>query len=477
MGTPLMVLVLLASMVNVPTGKAPELAWTSCPADVSSHPRQRCANVRVPLDYRDPGGRQITVMISRITAADPKRRLGTLVLSPGGPGLGGLAEPSKLYAAGQPPQLRDRYDLVGFDPRGVRHSSPVSCGLPVQDRGTRYPMPDGGIDHSIAYAQAAAAACLRHGGDLSRHITTANTARDLDRIRTALGQRRISFVGLSYGTYLGAVYASLYPHRTGRFVLDSAIDPNQVWYRFIRLGAPGLAMRLPDLATWVAARDSIYRLGATDSEVRQRYQDLTAALDNEPLVYPGLIVDGNWLRDFTRDNLEQPDDSSFELVAAVWSELAGGVATARSAPLQNALSITDNRQTVQWAVFCGDAVWPRDPETYRREVSISRRAFPDDAGRSANITPCAFWPEPAEPPVIVTSLGPRNVLILQNMRDPATPWIAGLAMRQTLGSRAALITANAGGHGVIGNNDCATALALSFLAADNTNLPQDTTCP
>jgi pimeloyl-ACP methyl ester carboxylesterase len=100
----------------------------------------------VPLDYHRPHGRQITITISRIPAADPAHRLGVLVLSPGGPGLGGLEQPSDLAGPDQPPQLRQRYDLIGFDARGIRHSTPLTCSLPPQDRATRYPAPDGSIE-------------------------------------------------------------------------------------------------------------------------------------------------------------------------------------------------------------------------------------------------------------------------------------------------------------------------------------------
>jgi pimeloyl-ACP methyl ester carboxylesterase len=478
-----------------PVAGRPALAWGGCPADLPVHPDQRCAAVRVPVDYRQPHGRHITVTVSRIPATDPSRRLGTLVLSPGGPGVGGLGMPADFHGPDQPPQLRQRYDLVGFDPRGVRHSTPVSCGLPVRDRDVRYPRPDGSIGHSVTYAQRAAAACRHHIGDLLPHITTSNTARDLDRIRAALGEPRISYLGLSYGSYLGAVYASRYPHRTDRFVLDSALDPDRIWYEFIRLGALGLHQRLSDLSVWIAARTDVYHLGGTATQVRDRYRSLTRQLDATPLEFPGATVDGNWLRDFTRDNLERPDAAPFETLATVWQELAAAVTapvgkrsptgSARAAagtgigtrPAPRTAVAADNAQAVGFAVQCGDARWPRNVSTYHAAVQADRSHFPDDAGRSANITPCAFWPAPAEARPHVGGHGPRNILILQNRHDPATPWVSGHAMHRALGNRSALVTADAGGHLVTGRNPCATAITLRYLVDTETGLPDTQICP
>ncbi|HEX8629636.1 MAG TPA: alpha/beta hydrolase [Catenuloplanes sp.] len=477
------------------------LHWGDCPTDVEAHPRQRCATLRVPLDYRKPAGRQITIMLSRIRAADPAQRLGTLVINPGGPGVGGLGEPTDRYGENEPRELQDRYDLVGFDARGIRHSTPVSCGLPVPDPLVRYPAPDGSIDHTVAYARQTAAACQRHSADILAHITTANTARDLDRIRAALGEQRISYQGLSYGTYLGAVYATLFPHRTDRFVLDSAIDPNRVGYDFVRLGGLGLTQRLPDLTRWIAQRHETYRLGRTPDQVHRHYRALTATLDATPVVEPQGSVTGNTLRHYTLSILRLREGKGFAQLAQVWRYYTDqSTATTRTTAAVQPTTTTDqanastdqpnattdqatttvpvdNRSAVDFAVSCGDVTWPRDINHYARAVRADRHRFPDEAGRSANITPCAFWPAPAEPPVKVTDRGPRNILILQNRRDPATPWVSGYGLRRVLGHRSAMVSADSGGHGVIGTNKCATDLALRYLTTDEKALPRDQNCP
>jgi pimeloyl-ACP methyl ester carboxylesterase len=436
------------------------------------------------MDYRQPRGPQITVMMSRITAADPARRLGTLVLLPGGPGDGGLHWPTDYYGKDEPPELRDRYDLVGFDARGIRYSTPVTCGLAKDDRGPRYPAPDGSIDAMVTYSRRTAEACLRRNGPLIRHVTTANTARDLDRIRAALGERRISLYGLSYGTYLGAAYASMFPGRTDRVVLDSAIDPRRAWYDFIRLGGRGLADRLPDLTAWIAARHDRYGLGRTPQEVHRRYRSITARLDAHPIG----ALDGNRLRRATLDVLKQPADTLFgalakdlaalaALPAASPADASDDAGTSRAAVDAAPAVPVDNAIAVEYAITCGDAAWPRSVRFYEAAVRTDRRQFPDDAGRSANITPCAFWPAPLEKPVHVDDRGPRNILVVQNRRDPATPWESGAATRQAFGKRAALVTADFGGHGAVGYQRCATTVALHYLATTIRRLPGDQVCP
>src|SRR6185503_834853 len=183
-----------------------------------------------------------------------------------------------------PADLTDRFDLVSFDPRGVGSSAPISCHFPdvPAEIGQRYPDVDGSIDRNIAFARDLAQRCGRNVGDVLPFITTANTARDLDRIRAALGEPRISYLGYSYGTYLGAVYRTLYPHRADRLVLDSSYDPALSRYQQLRLPALGTELRLPEFADWAAARDDRYHLGTTPRAVLEAYDTLTARLDAAP---------------------------------------------------------------------------------------------------------------------------------------------------------------------------------------------------
>jgi len=319
-----------ASSRPVAEDRVSALTWGTCPPPlIERDPRQQCATLPVPLDYRSPGGRSIDLVVSRIASAKPGMRRGVLVLNTGGPADIGVDAPSFL-APLMPADLTDRFDLVSFDPRGVGSSAPISCHFPdvPAEIGQRYPDVDGSIDRNIAFARDLAQRCGRNVGDVLPFITTANTARDLDRIRAALGEPRISYLGYSYGTYLGAVYRTLYPHRADRFVLDSSYDPALTRYQQLRLPSLGAALRLPDFTGWAAARNERYGLGATAAAVQSTFDALTAALDATPLTLPdGTVLTGNLLRIVTFEGIYR--DAGFPALAETWQALADATATGR----------------------------------------------------------------------------------------------------------------------------------------------------
>ncbi len=456
---------------------SPGVAWGACPPAVDGidrDPRQRCGTVRVPMDYRSPRGRTIEVAVSRIPATRPALRRGVLIVNPGGPGAPGLDFPSFLSAL-LPPEVSDRFDLVGFDPRGTGRSAPITCHIPSDvppEVIVRYPAPGGSIDRNVTFARDTANGCAAYGGDLIRHISTANTARDMDRIRAALGERVVSYLGYSYGSYLGAAYRTLYPDRTDRFVLDSLLDPGRIWYDQWRTTGLAVALRLPDFTAWAAARDATYHLGGSPAAVADTFYALADRLDRQPVTLPdGTVGTGNLLRVVTHSQLER--DANFPELAALWQFLTGLSATApatsesrRSGGGDEEVP-PDNLRAVQIAINCNDVAWPRDISTYARNVAIDRRLFPATAGAPANIWPCAFWPyRPAEPPVRVVGIGARNILLLQNLRDPDTPWFGALGMRRALGSTAVMVSVDQGGHTVylVTASTCANDTATAFLA-------------
>ena len=466
-----------ASSRPVAEDRVSALTWGTCPPPlIERDPRQQCATLPVPLDYRSPGGRSIDLVVSRIASAKPGMRRGVLVLNTGGPADIGVDAPSFL-APLMPADLTDRFDLVSFDPRGVGSSAPISCHFPdvPAEIGQRYPDVDGSIDRNIAFARDLAQRCGRNVGDVLPFITTANTARDLDRIRAALGEPRISYLGYSYGTYLGAVYRTLYPHRADRFVLDSSYDPALTRYQQLRLPSLGAALRLPDFTGWAAARNERYGLGATAAAVQSTFDALTAALDATPLTLPdGAVLTGNLLRIVTFEGIYR--DAGFPALAETWQALADATATGRvpaalsmfggTGPAAAAPIPADNQPSVQVAIHCNDDTWPRDVATYRRNVTSDRRIFPATAGFPANIWACAFWPAPRiEPAVRVHGTGSRSVLIVQNLRDPATPWISAVGMRRALGSDAVLLSVDQGGHTayLTTNSTCANDTTTAFL--------------
>ncbi|HET9058493.1 MAG TPA: alpha/beta fold hydrolase, partial [Acidimicrobiales bacterium] len=249
---------------------APDFAlstWHPCP-DIGTD--MRCATLSVPLDYGQPSGRHIRLALSEAPAtAPPAQRQGILVVNPGGPGASGLGLAGTV-AAQLPPALAAQYDIVGFDPRGVGSSVPAMHCEPGFFSGTR---PDYVPASALAEralelrAETYAHACQVRYGWLLPHMTTEDTARDLDTIRRALGATKINYLGYSYGTYIGEVYATLFPQRVRRLVLDSTVDPKGVWWQDnIGQDIAGQA-RIEQLFAWTARYSSVYHLGTTAAEV------------------------------------------------------------------------------------------------------------------------------------------------------------------------------------------------------------------
>ncbi|MFD5085223.1 alpha/beta hydrolase [Kitasatospora sp. NPDC058201] len=457
-----------------PNPPAQRLSWADCPPDPSSapvDPRLRCATLRVPLDYRAPSGKTIEIVVSRLNTAKPGLRRGVLVHNGGGPGVASLHIPSSRVND-YPQDVLDRYDLVSFDPRGVGYSTPVTCGRTAAQNPNElvfpFPGPDGSIAPNVRFAREVARDCLANGGELIRHLNTANTARDLDRIRAALGEPRISYLSASYGTYLGAVYAELFPGRTDRVVLDANVSPNVTWQERFALLDQASEARFGDFAAWAAARDADLHLGATPAAVRRNYLALAEKLDRTPVTHPvaGPVNGGLWRAIYRFDAYHA---AFFQEIADWWIYLAAdGNGPApywwlnRTTPGIPA----DNDVAALFAVVCNDSPAPRSTARYQRNVTASRAAYPILDGLGANIWPCAFWTEPLEPQVRITDRGPANVLLLQTARDAVTPYEGALAMRSTLGRRARMVTVDGGNHGAYdpGTPSCAVTAANRFLA-------------
>ncbi|MEV6941352.1 alpha/beta hydrolase [Streptomyces sp. NPDC051172] len=426
------------------------LKWTRC-AGSGLDPRQQCATLEVPMDHAHPGGRTIDIAVSRIPAEKPSARRGALLLIAGGPGGTSLNDPS---GKGQklPQDVRDAYDLIGFAPRGNAPSTTVGCGLDHGDLALSklrpWPAPDGSVTENMRTARRVAAACAANGSELMRHITTKDNARDIDRIRAALGERRLSAWGVSYGTYVGAAYSEMFPQRTDRIVLDSNDNPDPVRAERAWVAAyeAGVEDNFPEFARWASAPGNPYRLAGTAAEVRPLFLRLAARLDREPLPWPGANpeeLNGNVLRQTMLDSLTDPDRYP-TLAKLITAALKRTVPPAPTAPPDAAMQ---NVVAVSAATICNDAAWPRDAATYRRGVAESRAKHPLTAGMPRNALVCAAWPwQPKEPPVRITDRGPSNVLLVQNERDLATPLSGALKLREALGRRAVMVTNDATGH-------------------------------
>ncbi|MFJ4832016.1 alpha/beta hydrolase [Streptomyces sp. NPDC088747] len=437
---------------------AAPLKWGSCPKEAAA-PRLECANLRVPLDYGEPDGRQIEIAVSRLASEKPAKRRGVLFTNPGGPGAAGLIYPAALAALGLPKEVVDSYDLIGFDPRGAGHSSPVSCNLTPQqqERGAfpAYARTAADVTREAKYARTIARQCAdSHSAWMLPHTTTANTARDMDRIRMALGEGKISYLGASYGTSLGAVYATLFPTHGDRIVLDSNLGPRGYDTGAFRLVARGMEERFPEFAAFVTSHPQ-YGLGTTPGQVTAKFFELAKRLDEKPVGG----VDGTMFRGRTLDGLYA--DVLMPEVAKTWQALDKGEPLPPAAP-PNA----ENSMAARLYVLCADTRWPTKIREYQRDVAVDRLLYPKLGGSTANIGPCAFWPDRASvQPVKIGSRGPSNILLVQNERDPGTPLLGARKLRWALGQRATMVTADEGGHGVypFGRNKCANDAVTTFL--------------
>ncbi|MEV5973790.1 alpha/beta hydrolase [Streptomyces sp. NPDC051921] len=452
------------------TPAAPALSWAACGDKALG---QECATLTVPLDHADPGGRQVGLAVSRIRSADPAARRGVLFVVPGGPGGSGV---QRLTSKGPAlvKELGGTYDLVALDPRGVGGSMKADCGLAPEDRHLvtlrSWPAADGSIGENVTRSRRVAEACARNGGAELRSLTTANQVRDMDRLRAALGEEKLSAWGVSYGTYVTAQYAQKFPRRTDRIVLDSSADPNprtvaQGWLRGMARGAED---RFPDFAAWAAHPDRAaagLRLAGTPEEVRPLVVDLAARLDREPkaTTTPGVPLTGTLLRQALQSALYS--DSAFEGFAQLVRQASTPGGTPVLPPmLAGPMPGSDAAVTV--GVICNDVKWRGSVRSYERAVAADRAAHPLTAGMPFNITPCSFWKGgPVERPTRLTADGPSNILMIQSLRDPSTPHSAGLKMRAALGAKARLVSVDHGGHGMyLGNgNVCGDRTVTRFL--------------
>ncbi|WP_222720296.1 alpha/beta fold hydrolase [Actinomadura sp. HBU206391] len=260
--------------------------------------RTECGTLEVPLDYRRPRDKKITIAVTRLKAADPSRRLGALALNSGGPGGAGYLMPiDHVMMNSANARLNHRYDLIGFDPRGVGNSDKVDCPPADEGKGASTggkPAP-GPLTEEAArqiYQQEVAGnqACSRHDPQFLGQLTTANIARDMDRIRAALGERKLNFLALSWGTWLGAVYRSMFPHTVGRMWLDSIAIPRFSTLAFEQGRAEATERNCRRMADWMAERHATYGFGTSGEAVQDTLLALRRHYEADPRTFTDLDI-------------------------------------------------------------------------------------------------------------------------------------------------------------------------------------------
>jgi pimeloyl-ACP methyl ester carboxylesterase len=438
----------------------------------------QCGTVSVPLDYADPDGRQIklTVSLARASHKDPhnsKRRVprqGALVFNPGGPGASGMYFP----LAGELPEwkrIAAAYDFVGYAPRGVGRSAPLSC----QDPKRFFKGPSQSPTHPsesykkerIAEAKALALGCARRAGSALRYYNSLNNARDLDVLRAALGEDKLTFMGASYGTYFGALYATLFPSHVRRMVFDSAVDPDpeQIWYRNNLDQSAAFEGRWADFREWVARHDDAYALGDTADQVQRSYEKARAQLAAEPA--GGKVGPGQLQSAFLE--AAYYDDYWPYRAQALSAYLKGNPKPliALAGPHPEAAAEAENTSAVYTAVECNDASWPTDFKVWDRDNTRLARVAPFETWDNVWMNlPCAYWPAPRQRPLDVRT-GPGELpptLILAAEQDAAAPYDGVLEMQRRLSGSVLVTERDAGAHGVAGGpNACVNGHLDAYL--------------
>jgi pimeloyl-ACP methyl ester carboxylesterase len=453
--------------------QVPHLTWTRCGA------RMQCARARVPLDYDQPLGASISLALIRLPATDQAHKIGSIFLNPGGPGGSGVD--FVRYAAPYlfSKQVRARFDLVGFDPRGIMRSSPLRC-FDTIDQAFRhvapFPFPETLRQQRIWFRsdRALASACARHGGPIMDHMATADVARDLDLLRRAVGDAKLTYYGVSYGSYLGETYANLFPGNVRALVIDGVLNP-VAW----ATGRNGESRTLPFSTRLLSSQGAYATLGQffalchrgtahcafSDGSPRARYAQLAHRLRLHPIV----IDDGGWTQTFTYADLVSLTLGSLYDPAS-WPSLADVLQHLDTAPQTAAHAIHTLRVTLGAAeqqrypnflegfpgVACSDSDNPGAPAAWGRAAAAADRAHPYFGRVWTWVSSiCQPWPGADADRYVgpFTERTANPVLVIGNRYDPATRYQGAVKASQLLpGSR--LLTLNGWGHTSLFESRC-----------------------
>jgi pimeloyl-ACP methyl ester carboxylesterase len=461
------------------TAAAPTLSWRACRDGFE------CARLQVPLDYDQPEGQTISLAVIRLPAAQPDQRIGSLFLNPGGPGGSGV-DIARGLAPFLPLELRGKFDIVGFDPRGIERSTPLRCYASFDDLindlpPIAFPRTTREENRWIASDRLLAAACKGHAGPILNHMSTADVARDMDLLREAMGDAQLSYFGYSYGSMLGQTYANLFPTQTRALVIDGVIDP-EGW-----AGAGRVGNRVPfgtrvrsaqgsgaTLRAFFRLCDAAGRQCAFSGDARQRFHTLAAKLKKDPIdfgfgfrftyndligtvlgalyapfFFPDLAF---FLRDIERESANAPRS-----LARLRAHM--GLALARQERYPNFIESLPG-------VACADG---NNPHRYGRYRTSADQATADFGhfGRLWNWqgSVCAIWPGTGEDQYLGPwdAATPNPVLVVGNFFDPATPYSGAQAASRLLPNSRLLSYAGWGHTAFFSGNFCVDAAVTSYL--------------
>lgn len=463
---------------------AKALKWSPC----YDNKRYDCSRLSVPLDRRNPAGAGVSLSILRVRATKKSKRLGVLLINPGGPGASGRTFAKQLAENPIFNRIRQSYDIVGWDPRGVGESLPIRC---LDSAGyDRYfaadPNPDTPAEHEqlISVTKEFVEGCRKRNGDVLNHVSTADTVADMDQIREALGESTISYAGFSYGTLLGARYADTYPKRVARFVLDGALDPTATTQQRSELHAIGFERALMNFLE--SCTPKACRFVRKNETPLSAFDRLVTSFEARPLAVKWIANKKQTTR------LLGPGEGYTAVLAALYNVNKGWPR------LQSALTDLDRGDGTAMLVLFDLYADRNDAGDYRNTSDANAAVNCTDlpnitsiaeydafAKRLDSLAPrfgafaaystivCAFWPTAGPVPKPVRAATSAPIMILGTTNDPATPYVWAESLhRQLVTSR--LVRFESDGHtALLSGNSCIRKLVESYLLLGE--LPEKTT--
>jgi pimeloyl-ACP methyl ester carboxylesterase len=420
-----------AAPARVPAA-SPLIKWTRCADATLSARKAQCGFLAVPLDYTKPAGDTIQLAVSRIRHTVPEAQYqGIMLVNPGGPG--GKGRGLSAIGAMVPNGAGAAYDWIGFDPRGVGASKPsLSCDSDYT--GYRRPayvpttteLEKSWLERAEAYAQA----CAKSGGALLDHLKSLDTVNDMERIRLALGARQINFYGYSYGTYLGQVYATRYPDRVRRMVLDGVVNPSRVWYDSNLDQDLAFDRNIKVYFGWVAQYDKVFHLGRTARAVQSRFYAEQAKLARKPAA--GVIGPAEFTDVFLQAGYYVFDWVNIAKAFSAWAREHDAGPLKRLYDAGNPQTPgSDNGYAVYLGVQCTDAPWPTAWTKWTSDNWEVHRKAPFETWANAWYNaPCRTWPAKPGIPVNVSGETVPPVLLISETLDAATPFSGSLEVRK-----------------------------------------------
>lgn len=487
---------------------ATPIQWSACPADVlaeipaAERTKVSCANHPVPLDHRKPRGEKITIALMKRPADDQAAKVGSLFINPGGPGGAGLIY-SAYGGSFFQPEVMKRFDLIGFDPRGVGRSSPLRCFKTLEEaeevfgRMSAIPLTRTQIRDTMAATEDYTDACARNAGPLLNHMSTEDVVRDLDLLRQGVGDRQLTFVGFSYGTLIGATYANMFPSKSRALVLDGNVDPalrTSSGAEYDRQRARGFELALDAFLKRCDAEGE--KCAYSDGDPRAKFDEVRDHLRTSPITLPsGQVVTYDGYVSRVGSDLYAP--TRFKALAAwlqsIYAVLHPSAATLSAQeqaelapPLPNRRGLADVRVGITgeatpyeyddsyFGVNCTDKPFPRIPQLYPAVAAAWERESPT-FGRyqaTSDLLTCATWPVPRPDRYAGPwhKRTPNPVVVVGNYYDPATQYEFSKRMARQLGN-ARLLSVDSFGHCILGDSAGVDTLVTDYLV--NLKAPAD----